>query len=35
MMGWENEYECVICIHEYENWGNNKYCRNCKYKYKD
>ena len=24
--------ECVFCIHEHENWGDNKYCKECKVK---
>ena len=23
--------ECALCVHEHENFGNNKYCNKCEY----
>lgn len=28
-----DEYDCVHCVHELENWGVNSHCRHCKLEY--
>ena len=28
-----DEYDCVHCVHELENWGVNSHCRHCKREY--
>ena len=31
----ESDDPCAICIHEHENWGDNKYCQKCEDKYSE
>ena len=26
---------CNLCVHEHENWGDNKYCKSCNNRYKN
>lgn len=30
-----NEDECITCIYQNENWGDNNYCKECRKKCED
>ena len=33
IVGWEEtQDECSVCVREHENWGDDEYCKEYKYK---